>query len=74
MPLPKFLHVHDKNRNIITGPVETWINIEDIARVSVVCTRTPNVHIYLRSEPATPVLVAGTEAKVLIARLNALKE
>jgi hypothetical protein len=74
MPLPKFLHVHDKNRNVITGPVETWINIEDIARVSVVCPRTPNVNIYLRSEIANPVLISGAEAKALISRLKALKE
>ena len=74
MPLPKFIHVRDRDRNIVSGSMETWINIDDVSRIGITCTRTPNVTIYLRSEPDRPVLVSGDEATALIATLRTLKK
>lgn len=74
MTLPRFIHVRDRDRNLATGPMETWVNIDDVSRIGVVCPRTPSVNICLRSEPGKPVLVSGPEAKALIARFSSLRD
>lgn len=74
MSLPKFLHVGDCDRNVSSDSMETWINIDEIARISIACSLTPVVNIYFRSSPDQHVLVKGDDATRLITMLRSVKE
>ena len=72
MKLPKFLHIRNDAVRLISGPIEMWINTEDISTIQITCVRTPKVEVRLRTplEPGERIVVAGTEADCLIKTLK----